>query len=174
MLSGDESEALTQCYLARAWAKRGADLRVPAPGQVQKVAMLGSLDHTTRLLIVHASKTRRSSDFVVHLEQFDRLYGPKPGQPARPVVPVGDNGPRRTSKLSRAARAVRAHWRIVERLPGYAPDQTENETFWRDRKAHHLAHQSFAGALDHAIHNAVQALNSERMPVPLDGLQISA
>ena len=30
LLYGDESEALTHPYLARAWAKRGADLRVPA------------------------------------------------------------------------------------------------------------------------------------------------
>ncbi|HEY2134047.1 MAG TPA: hypothetical protein VGH36_13920, partial [Acetobacteraceae bacterium] len=49
-----ESEALTHPYLARAWAKSGADLRVPAPGQAKKVAMLGSLDHGTRQLIVTA------------------------------------------------------------------------------------------------------------------------
>ena len=42
LLYGDESEALTHPYLARAWAKAGADLRVPAPGQAKKVAMLGS------------------------------------------------------------------------------------------------------------------------------------
>ena len=53
LLYGDESEALTHPYLARAWAKSGADLRVPAPGQAKKVAMLGSLDHVTRQLIVH-------------------------------------------------------------------------------------------------------------------------
>src|SRR5271166_2825345 len=52
LLYGDESEALTHPYLARAWAKSGADLRVPAPGQAKKVAMLGSLDHVTRQLIV--------------------------------------------------------------------------------------------------------------------------
>jgi hypothetical protein len=53
LLYGDESEALTHPYLARAWAKSGADLRIPAPGQAKKVAMLGSLDHVTRQLIVH-------------------------------------------------------------------------------------------------------------------------
>src|SRR6202046_3927307 len=37
LLYGDESEALTHPYLARAWAKTGADLRVPAPGQAKKV-----------------------------------------------------------------------------------------------------------------------------------------
>jgi transposase len=35
LLFADESEALTHPYLARARAKRGADLRVPAPGQAR-------------------------------------------------------------------------------------------------------------------------------------------
>lgn len=84
LLYGDESEALTHPYLARAWAKSGADLRVPAPGQARKVAMLGSLDHHTRRLIVHTSPTKRSSDFVAHLEQLDQLYGPTPSRPVKP------------------------------------------------------------------------------------------
>ena len=40
LLYGDESEALTHPYLARAWAKADADLRFPAPGQAKKVAVL--------------------------------------------------------------------------------------------------------------------------------------
>ena len=176
LLYGDESEALTHPYLARAWAMTGADLRVPAPGQAKKVAMLGSLDYKTRQLIVHTSKTKRSSDFVAHLEQLDRLYGPKPGQPVKPVVLVEDNGPIHTSKLSQAALAARAHWLTVEWLPKYAPELNDIETVWRDLKAHHLAHQTFADAeaLDQAIHKAVEALNEERKPVPLDELRISA
>src|ERR1700687_380006 len=55
LLSQDESEALTHPYLAHVWAKRGADLRVPAPGQARKVAMIGALDHLTRPLIVHTT-----------------------------------------------------------------------------------------------------------------------
>ena len=100
LLYGDESEALTHPYLARAWAKTGADLRVPAPGQAKKVAILGSLDYMTRELVVHTSPTKRSSDFVAHLEQLDRIYGPKPGRPFKPVVLVEDNGPIHTSKLA--------------------------------------------------------------------------
>jgi hypothetical protein len=61
LLYGDESEALTHPYLARAWALRGADLRVPAPGQAKKVAMIGSLDPVTRQLIVHTSPTKRAA-----------------------------------------------------------------------------------------------------------------
>jgi hypothetical protein len=66
--------------------------------------MLGSFDHATRRLIVHTSPTKRSRDFVTHLEQLDRLYGPRPGHPIKPVVLVEYNGPIHTSKLSLAAR----------------------------------------------------------------------
>ena len=72
LLYGDESEALTPPYLARAWAKSGADLRAPAPGQAKKVAMLGSLDHVTRQLMVHASPTKRSSDFIADVNALDQ------------------------------------------------------------------------------------------------------
>ena len=44
--------------------------------------MLGSFDHVTRQLIVHTSSTKRSSDFLAHLEQLDRLYSPRPVNPA--------------------------------------------------------------------------------------------
>ena len=176
LLYGDESEALTHPYLARAWAKSGADLRVPAPGQARKVAILGSLDHLTRRLIVHTSPTKRSSDFIAHLEQIDHLYGPQPGPQTKPVVLVEDNGPIHASKRSRAALSARAHWLTVEWLPKYAPELNDIETVWRDLKAHHLAHQTFtdADALDRAIHNAVSDLNQERRPVPLAKSRISA
>jgi transposase len=176
LLYGDESEALTHPYLARAWAQAGADLRVPAPGQARKVAMLGSFDHRTRQLVVHTSRSKRSADFVAHLEQLDRLYGPKPGQPVKPVVLVEDNGPIHTSKLSTAALAARAHWLTVEWLPRYAPELNDIERVWHDLKANHLAHQTFADpdALEAAIHHAVEARNRQRQPLPLDGSRISA
>ena len=176
LLYGAESEALTHPSLARAWAKSGAALRVPAPGQAKKMAMLGSLDHVTRQLSVHTSPTKRSSDFVAHLEQLDRIYGPMPGRPAKPVVLVEDNGPIHVSKLSRAAIAARAHWLAVEWLPKYAPELNDIEVVWHDLKAHHLAHQTFTDivALDQAIHAAVEDLNRERMVVPLAKPRISA
>lgn len=151
LLYGDESEALTHPYLARAWAKSGADLRVLTPGQARKVAMLGSLDHVTRELIVHTS-------------------------PTKPVVLVEDNGPIHVSKLSRAALTARAHWLTVEWLPKYAPELNDIEMVWHDLKAHHLAHQTFTdiAALDQAIHAAVNNLNREHMVAPLVKPRISA
>jgi len=176
LLFGDESEALTHPYLARVWAESGADLRVPAPGQAKKVAILGSLDHVTRELIVHTSPTKRSSDFIAHLEQLDALYGPQPGRQAKPVVLVEDNGPIHTSKRSLAALAARAHWLTVEWLPKYAPELNDIEVVWHHLKAYHLAHQTFidAAALDQAIHAAVTDLNRERMRDPLAKPRISA
>jgi DDE superfamily endonuclease len=176
LLYGDESEALTHPYLARAWAKAGADLRVPAPGQAKKVAMLGSLNHVTRELIVHTSPTKRSSDFVAHLEQIDALYGPMPGRTSKPVVLVEDNGPIHVSKQSRAALAARAHWLTVEWLPKYSPELNDIEAVWHDLKAYQLAHKTFTDVaeLDGAIHTAVNDLNRERMIVPLANPRISA
>lgn len=163
LLFADESEALTHPYLARAWAPRGADLRVPAPGQAHKVALLGVLDHVSRDLVTTA-RTKRSTDFIALLERLDALYGPKPGQTIKPVVLVLDNGPIHTSKLSRAALAARQHWLAVEWLPN-APELNDIEGAWRDLKAHHLAHRTFTDldALESAIHAAVGDRNTRRV-----------
>jgi hypothetical protein len=176
LLFSDESEALTHPYLARAWAKRGADLRVPAPGQSKKVAMMGTLAWTQRKLIVTTSRTKRSTDFIAHLQALDHLYGPKPGTPIKPVVMVLDNGPIHVSKATRAALAERAHWLTVEWLPKYAPELNDIEVVWGDLKAHHLAHQTFTDpdVLDESINHAVDALNSGRKRNPLGNQRISA
>lgn len=169
LLFGDESEALTHPYLAHVWAKKGADLRIPAPGQAAKVAMLGVLDWARRELIVQTSRTKRSSDFIALLEEIDRRYGPKLGRMLKPILLVLDNGPIHTSKATRAALAERAHWLRVEWLPKYAPELNDIEGLWRDLKRHHLAHQTFTGPddLDRAIHDAVRKLNTERSRHPL-------
>jgi hypothetical protein len=83
LLFADESEALTHPYLAHAWAKRGADLRVQAPGQARKMAMMGAQDAVTRELIVHTSATKRSADFVALLEEIDRRFAPRPARAPR-------------------------------------------------------------------------------------------
>ena len=131
LLFAGESEALTHPYLARAWARSGADLRVSAPGQARKVAMMGALDWRDRRLIVTTSKTKRSADFAAFLENLDHHYGPKPGQPQNPVVIVQDNGPIHTSKATKAALTARAHWLSVEWLPKYPPELNDIETVWR-------------------------------------------
>jgi transposase len=162
-LSADESEVLTHPYLAHAWAKRGADLRVPAPGQSRKLALIGALDHAANKLIVHRSRTKRSTDFIGLLECLDQLYGPTLGRVARPVVLVLDNGPIHLSKLARAALEKRP-WLTIEWLPKYAPELNDIERSWRDLKRHFLAHQTFRSVeeLDAAVALAVDRLNQER------------
>ena len=176
LLYADESEALTHPYLARAWARRGADLRVPAPGQAKKVAIMGALDWVGRKLTITTSRTKRSTDFIALLEALDQLYGPRPGFKTKPAVIVLDNGPIHVSKATLAALAARAHWLSVEWLPKYAPELNDIESVWRDLKAHHLAHLTFAdeATLDAAIHDAVIALNAERNSDPLGNRRISA
>lgn len=176
LLFADESEALTHPYLARAWARRGADLRVQAPGQSRKIAMMGALDHAARRLIVHTSPTKRSTDFMAFLQEIDRRYGPRPGLAVKPVVIVLDNGPIHVSRATRAALEARAHWLAVEWLPKYAPELNDIEPAWGNLKARHLAHQTFADlhTLDHAIHTAVTALNEQRTRHPLAKSGISA
>ena len=176
LIYADESEALTHPYLARAWAKRGADLRVPAPGQSKKVAMMGGFDWLQRKLIVTTSRTKRSADFIAFLVTLDQLCGPKSGERTKPVVIVLDNGPIHVSKATLAALAARAHWLTVEWLPKYAPELNDIEVVWHDLKAFNLAHKTFtdADALDAAIHGAVTDLNAERNRDLLAKLRISA
>jgi transposase len=89
---------------------------------------------------------------------------------------VLDNGPIHKSKATTTALAARAHWLTVGGLPKYAPELIDIELVWRDLKAHHLAHQTFADEdeLDRAIHQAVSALNLERRRHPLANQRISA
>ena len=106
LLFGDESEALTHPDLAHAWARRGADLRVPAPGQAATVARLGVLDWARRDLVVHTSRTKRSSNFLALLDILDQRSGPKPGrEPQRPLVLVLE-----TTAQSTPARRPERPW----------------------------------------------------------------
>ena len=175
LLFEDESEALTHPYLAHAWAKRGADLRVEAPGQARKVAMIGALDFAQGKLIVETSRTKRSSDFIALLARLDELYGPRPDRHMKPVVHVLDNGPIHTSKASRAALSAR-DWLTVEWLPKYAPELNDIERSWRDLKGHFLAHQTFADAdhLERAIHKGIADMNVERQSLLCTNLRIAA
>ena len=176
LLFADESEALTHPYLARAWAKRGADLRVEAPGQSQKIAMMGALEFVSRELTVVTSQTKRSADFIALLERLDRIHGPKPGATCKPVTIVLDNGPIHSSKATRAALAERKHWLTPEWMAKYAPELNDIEREWKTLKAHHLAHKTFKNGddLKVAIDADIQAINSTRKSQPLAGQRISA
>src|SRR4051812_27051155 len=133
----DESEALTHPYLARCWARRGTELRIEAPGQAKKQAMLGAFDPVRRKLLVHTSPTKRSTDFVALLDQLGTT------ERARPLVAVLDNGPIHRSKLTTRALAERP-WLTLEWLPKYAPELNDIERCWRDLKQHYLANRTFA------------------------------
>ena len=169
----DEAEARTHPQLAHCWAKRGADLRIEAPGQAKRRAMLGALDPIRVQLLVRTSATRRSTDFIRLLDDLDATYGG--ATRTRPLVAVMDNGSIHTSKLTGKALAKRP-WLTVEWLPKYAPELNEIERSWRDLKRHHLANRTFADAddLDRTIYRAVDRLNQERRAHPSALLMKSA
>jgi transposase len=159
----DEAEARTHPYLAHCWAERGTDLRIEAPGQAKRRALLGAFDPIRHQLRVRTSATKRSADFVGLLDDLAAVYGRS--ERAKPLVVVLDNGPIHTSKLTTKALAERP-WFTLEWLPKYAPELNAIEHRWRDLKRHHLANRTFADAdeLDRVIHQAVDRLNQERQP----------
>lgn len=163
LLFEDESEALTHPYLAHVWAPRGADLRIEAPGQSKKVAILGAKNAASGKLHVVTSSTKRSSDFVMLLELLDREYGPSRDHADLPVVLVLDNGPIHVSKLSTAALAARP-WITVEWLPKYAPELNDIERDWMHLKRHHLANHVWLDVhqLEQHIHSSVDAITRSR------------
>lgn len=116
-----DSPALTHPYLAHSWAKHGADLRVPAPGQASKRSLLDVLDHVGNELIAHISATKRSTDFIALLGLIDAAYGAAARSPEQAGLlslafpAVGIQGPlghidsnRRCRHARSAARAVAA------------------------------------------------------------------
>ena len=151
-------------------------MRVEAPGQSQKIAMMGALDFVSRQLTVVTSQTKHSADFIALLERLDRIHGPKPGVACKPVTIVLDNGPIHSSKATRAALVERKHWLTPEWMAKYVPELNDIERDWKTLKAHHLAHKTFRNRdeLEIAIDTDIEAINSTRKPHPLANQRISA
>ena len=106
LLYGDESEALTHpCLSPRAWAEVGGGLAgagCAGAGQEGRDAGVASITSRANSSSIPARSQACSSDFIAHLEQLDRLFGPQPGRQAKPVVLVEDNGPIHTRANARS------------------------------------------------------------------------
>ena len=176
LLFEDEADVLTLPYLVQIWAKRGADLRIAAPGKSKKRSLLGVRNTSDGHLLVQVSPTKRSTDFLALLLQIDARYGPPlqgptlAGPPLAstgsvvPVVIVLDNGPIHRSKLTSKALASRP-WLVVEWLPVFAPELNDIERDWRYLKRTYLGNRVFADeeALEDYLHFAVSDLNRKRL-----------
>jgi hypothetical protein len=93
LLCANESEAVNSSLSCRRLGEARGRPAGSGAGQPQKFAMMGFLYYVRRKLIVTKSRTKRSAEFIDHLQALDRLYGPKPGSPTKPVVLVLDSGP---------------------------------------------------------------------------------
>jgi transposase len=162
LLFGDESEVSTHPYLAHTWAPKGFDLKVQAPGQAKRRALLGVRDARTGELIVEIARTKRSADFIRLLEQLERRYGPAVS--SLPVVLVLDNGPIHKSKATTKALEERSSWLTPFWLPAYAPELNDIERDWRTLKRLHIANRVLRteAALEAAAHHAIDAMNQAR------------
>lgn len=72
----DEPDALTHPYLARCWARRGADLRIAAPGQAKRRALLGAYDLVRCRLLVRTSVLNRLRRLARRSRGGLRRHGP--------------------------------------------------------------------------------------------------
>jgi transposase len=162
LLFADESEVSTHPHLAHTWAPKGFDLKVQAPGQAKRRALLGVRDAADGELIVEVSKTKRSADFIRLLERLDALYGPRAS--TVPVVLVLDNGPIHKSTITTKALEERSSWLTPFRLPAYAPELNDIERDWRTLKRLHIANRVLRSeaALEAAVHHAIHAIHQDR------------
>ncbi|MGD9616070.1 MAG: hypothetical protein AB7H90_11290 [Alphaproteobacteria bacterium] len=106
-----DAEALIPPCLARRRTRRGASLRIEAPGHAKKQAMLGAFDPAPRAsspwaegprrLLVHISVTQHSADFVALLDRLGAAYGTIGRE--RPLIAVLDNGLIRRRRLTTVA-----------------------------------------------------------------------
>ena len=114
LLCGDESEALTHPYLARAWAKSGADLR-RRPGRPRRPRRWGR-SITSRANSSSIPAPPSAAAISSPIWSSSTVTGPQRGRQAKPVVLIEDNGPTHTSKRSLGApgcpRAM-AHRRVA-------------------------------------------------------------
>jgi transposase len=138
------------------------DLKVQAPGQAKRRALLGVRDALTGELIVEVSKTKRSADFIRLLEEIGRRHGPAVS--SLPVVLVLDNGPIHKSKATTKALEERSSWLTPFWLPAYAPELNDIERDWRTLKRLHIANRVLRTetALENAVHHAIDAMNQAR------------
>lgn len=152
------------------WAKKGADLRVQAPGKAEKCVLLGVREAVHQQLLVVTREQKCSADFLALLEEVERVYRPSAGP--RPVVITLDHGTIHVSGVSQRALAERADWLKVEWLPRYAPELNPIERDWRDLKQHYLANQAFQGLkdLESRVHRAIAAINGKRSGNPYQEL----
>ena len=133
----DESEARTHPYLAHCWARRGLDLRIEAPGQAKRRAMLGAFDPIRVELLVHTSASKCSADFIDLLKLTTKALAERPWLTVEWLP-----------KYAPELNEIEHSWRDLKR------HHLANRTFVD------------ADDLDRTIHRAVDRLNRERQPHP--------
>jgi transposase len=154
----DEVEIHRHPTLSRAWALRGKQPQVPAPGKNEKQVIYGGVDYKTARLTYTVAATKCGAEFIVFLIALLAAYT------GRRICLVCDNGRFHHTKavqefLEAHRDQIRVYW-----LPPYCPSLNLIERLWGHLKRTILANVLYSTLADlvSAFHQGVRALNGNR------------
>jgi transposase len=154
----DEVEIHRHPTLTRAWAQRGKQPQVPAPGKNEKQVIYGGVDYKTARLTYTVAGSKCGAEFIVFLAALLAAYS---GQRIRLVC---DNGRFHHTKavqefLNEHRDQIRVYW-----LPPYSPSLNLIERLWGHLKRTILANVLYRTLDDlvAAFHRGVDSLNGKR------------
>ena len=154
----DEVEIHRHPALTRAWAPRGKQPQVPAPGKNEKQVIYGGVDYKTAQLTYTVAMSKCGAEFIVFLTALLAAYA------GRRILMVCDNGRFHHTKavqkfLEEHRDQIRVYW-----LPPYSPSLNLIERLWGHLKRTVLANVLFA-SLDElvaAFRTGVGRINGHR------------
>ena len=154
----DEVEIHRHPALTRAWAPRGKQPQVPAPGKNEKQVIYGGVDYKTGRLTYTVAQSKCGAEFIVFLAALLAAYG------RRRILMVCDNGRFHHTKavqkfLEEHRDQIRVYW-----LPPYSPSLNLIERLWGHLKRTILANVLYQtlGDLVTAFHKGVASLTGNR------------
>jgi transposase len=154
----DEVEIHRHPALTRAWAPRGKQPQVPAPGKNEKQVIYGGVDYKTAQLTYTVAMSKCGAEFIVFLTALLAAYA------GRRILMVCDNGRFHHTKavqkfLEEHRDQIRVYW-----LPPYSPSLNLIERLWGHLKRTILANVLYRTLDDlvAAFHKGVASLNGNR------------
>ena len=154
----DEVEIHRHPALSRAWALRGKQPQVPAPGKNEKQVIYGGVEYKGARLTYTVAKSKCGAEFIVFLAALLAAYA------GRRILLVCDNGRFHHTKavqkfLEEHRDQIRVYW-----LPPYSPSLNLIERLWGHLKRTVLANVLYRTLDDlvAAFHSGVASLNGNR------------
>jgi len=154
----DEVEIHRHPTLTRAWARRGKQPQVPAPGKNEKQVIYGGVDYKTGRLTYTVAGSKYGAEFIVFLTALLAAYA------GRRIRMVCDNGRFHHTKAVEKFLDDHRHQIRVNWLSPYSPSLNLIERLWGHLKRTILANVLYRTPDDlvAAFHKSVDSLNGKR------------